>query len=415
MTDILTSWLIRRIRLASAADEPRTRLLFGYVSSWISLVINVILCAVKIVAGTMIGSVSVVADAVHTGSDILSGFVVIWGFRTANQPPDHDHPFGHGRMEQITALIVAVLLCVVGFEIISSSMGRFKSMPVVNANIFVVVLMVVDTLLKEWTAGMTFAFSREIDSAALKAGGWHHHSDAISSVLVVIAMLGAMVKIYVLDSILGIAVAGYIIYTGWKIIADAVRYLLGQRADTQTETRIQEIARSVSGVAGVHDIVVHDYGQHKAISLHIEVSPRLVAAAAHAIAERVEREIAAAMPSSPIVHIDLHQGKRVDDSVAMRAISRTCRRFPDIHGFHGMRLGSSEHGNALRLHVVVPKTLTVEAAHRLEHRFAKALARAFPVYTVDLHIEPCVPGCRRCRTAFPQPEPLTEAPDDPAI
>jgi cation diffusion facilitator family transporter len=415
MADVITQWLIRRIREQSGGEESRRRLLFGYVGAGIGLSIDILLCGAKIVVGTLIGSISVVADAVHTGSDIFSGMIVLWGFRSAHKPPDQEHPFGHGRMEQITALFVALLLCGVGIELMSAAWVRLRTVPVVNANLFVVGLMLFDTLAKEWSAAMTLAFAREIDSSALKAGGWHHHSDAISSMLVVLAMLGAMAKIYVLDSIFGIIVAGYIVYTGWTIIAEAVRNLLGKRADPATIAQIQEFAQQVSGVAGVHDIVVHDYGQHKAISLHVEVSPRLDVAGAHAIAEQVERRIAAAMSSSPIVHIDLHHGKRLSDAAAMGAIGQICRRFPQIHGFHGMRLGSSEYGNTLRLHVVMPKALTVEIAHRLEHRLAKSLQRVFPAHKVELHIEPCAQNCSRCRSSAPPLPASSEVADDAAF
>ena len=170
-----------------SAQIYRTKI--GVFQGWISVLVNGILFILKMAIGLMVGAVSVIADAIHTLSDVISSTVVIWGFKQAKKPADVEHPYGHGRAEYIATLIIAILLCVAGIEFIKVAIDRILHPEVVEAKWWMVVVLTATIILKEITAQYAEYLSSLIASGTLHADAWHHRSDAISSLLVVGAMV----------------------------------------------------------------------------------------------------------------------------------------------------------------------------------------------------------------------------------
>ena len=307
---VITEYLLKKLKLDTAdVKDPQVRARYGYLEGWVSLLANAVLFTAKIIAGIFTGSISIMADAVHTASDIATSVVVIWGFAIAKKPADEEHPFGHGRMENIATLIIAVLVCVVGAGILKEAFERIAIAPQVKSNFLILIALGLAVIVKEWLARFSFSLGNKIESTALKADAIHHRSDAISTVFVIGAAICSMFKIFVFDAVFGLLVAIYVIYTGIMLIKESSTYLLGKAVSKELKIKIQDLAKSVEGVQGVHDIIAHDYGTHKAISLHVEVSRNLSVILAHDIASKVESIIAENIFSSPIVHIDYCKGK----------------------------------------------------------------------------------------------------------
>lgn len=393
----LEKFLIKKAKLKNAdINDTEVRARFGCLEGWISLSVNLLLFIVKMILGGMTASISIIADAVHTVSDVATSAVVIWGFKVAKKPADAEHPFGHGRMENIAALIIAVLLCVIGIEILQTSLMRIAQPREVKGNLLVIIVLMVSIVIKEWLARFSFSLAKKIKSSTLFADAWHHRSDAISTVLVIGAMIGSMYGIFQLDALFGAFVALYIIYTGVKLIKEATVDLLGRAADKKMQDDIKHIARSVEGVEGVHDVVVHDYGNFKAISLHVEVEAMLDSLSAHKIATSVEVQIARAIKSSPIVHIDLKKGHRKKSSRNSKLLENVVRRIPQIINFHGVEILSNESGDFLTLHIVLSKSMTIENSHALVHNLQGLLSEHFENYKINIHVEPCDSRCKIC-------------------
>lgn len=393
----LQKFLIKKANLTNAdMNDPDIRTRFGYLEGWISLSVNLFLFIVKILLGLMTSSISIIADAVHTVSDVATSAIVIWGFKVAGKPADKEHPFGHGRMEKIATLIIAVLLCVIGVEILQASLMRISAPQEVKGNIFVIIVLAVSMLIKEWLARFSFTLAKKIKSSALFADAWHHRSDAISTFLVICAILGSMHGMFKLDALFGALVAVYIIYTGGKLIKETTIDLLGRAADKKMQNKIKHIAKSVDGVEGVHDIIVHDYGNFKAISLHVEVEAMLDSVNAHKIATSVEVQIARQIKSSPIVHIDLKKGRRKKSSNNFKIIENVLKGFPRIINFHGVEILSNESGDFLALHIVLSKIMTIEDSHALVHAVQRSLNKDFENYKINIHVEPCDSQCNSC-------------------
>jgi len=173
-----------------SAQIYRTRI--GVLQGWVSITVNVVLFVLKLVIGIMAGAVSVIADAVHTLSDVISSAIVIWGFKQAQKPADKEHPYGHGRAEYIATLIIAILLCVAGIEFIEAAFKRIRNPQLIEVKWWMVIVLAATIVFKEVTARYAKFLSSKVASGTLHADAWHHRTDAISSLLVVVAMIAGI-------------------------------------------------------------------------------------------------------------------------------------------------------------------------------------------------------------------------------
>ena len=229
----------------------------------------------------MAGAVSVIADAVHTLSDVISSAIVILGFKQAQKPADKEHPYGHGRAEYIATLIIAILLCVAGIEFIEGAFKRIRNPQLIEVKWWMVIVLAATIVFKEVTARYAKFLSSKVASGTLHADAWHHRTDAISSLLVVVAMIAGIYGYPAFDGWIGLVVSLFLIYIGFDIASDAVDDLIGKPPATEEIETIRNIVMRVDGVLGVHDITVHSYGQDKFISLHIEIDADRSTAEAH--------------------------------------------------------------------------------------------------------------------------------------
>jgi cation diffusion facilitator family transporter len=285
-----------------SAQIYRTRI--GVLQGWVSITVNVVLFVLKLVIGIMAGAVSVIADAVHTLSDVISSAIVIWGFKQAQKPADKEHPYGHGRAEYIATLIIAILLCVAGIEFIEAAFKRIRNPQLVEVKWWMVIVLAATIVFKEVTARYAKFLSSKVASGTLHADAWHHRTDAISSLLVVVAMIAGIYGYPAFDGWIGLVVSLFLIYIGFDIASDAVDDLIGKPPATEEIETIRNIVMRVDGVLGVHDITVHSYGQDKFISLHIEIDADRSTAEAHDISEEVEDHLKNVLGIEPTVHLD---------------------------------------------------------------------------------------------------------------
>jgi cation diffusion facilitator family transporter len=276
----------------------------GIFQGWISVLVNSILFILKLVIGVMVGAVSVIADAVHTLSDVVSSIVVIWGFKQAEKPADVEHPYGHGRAEYIATLIIAILLCVAGIEFIEASIERIRNPQLVSSEWWMIILLSMTIIIKVFTARYAEFLSSKIASGTLHADAWHHRTDALSSLLVVGALIAGKYGYIAVDGWAGLGVALFLIYTGIEIAKDAVDDLIGKPPTSEEVEDIRRIVLGVDGVLGAHDITIHSYGHDKFISVHVEIDASESTAAAHDISEVVEDQLEKALGVEPTVHMD---------------------------------------------------------------------------------------------------------------
>lgn len=276
----------------------------GKLQGWVSVFINAILFVIKLIIGIVVGSVSIIADAIHTLSDVISSGVVIWGFHEAEKPADPEHPYGHGRVEYIATLIIAILLIVAGIEFIRSSIGRILNPTPISPTWIMIFIILATVLLKEWTARYAEFLSKKISSGTLHADAWHHRADAISSLLVIVAMIAGKYGFHAVDGWAGLGVAFFVIWTGFTIAKEAVDDIIGTPPAEDEIDDIKQVVSTIEGVLGVHDITVHSYGKDKFVSIHVEIDDTISSAEAHDIAEDVEYILYKRLEIEPTVHVD---------------------------------------------------------------------------------------------------------------
>ena len=300
-----TTYLVNRV--ISKGDnplEPSNRLKVGNLEGYLSIFSNLFLFGIKLSLGVVSQSIALLADAFHTLMDVATSGIVILGFKLSQKPADAEHPFGHGRAETISSLLIAFLIGLVGIEFLKSSIGRLYNSEELMVDPRMIFIIVVTIVIKEIMARVSHEMGELIESDILKGDAVHHRSDMLSSLLVVVGLIGVRLGWPELDSYMGIGVSIFILYTGYELARNAVDELLGKPPTKEMIDSISAMAREVNGVLNVHDIIVHQYGVKKFISLHIEVGHDRTADELHVIADSVEDKIAKKMYANVVTHID---------------------------------------------------------------------------------------------------------------
>ena len=298
--DLITNKYIPKTKESTMKYRSR----IGKFQGWISVTVNSLMFLLKLTIGLVIGSISVIADAVHTLSDVISSGVVIWGFNEAQKPADKEHPYGHGRAEYVATLVIAVLLIVAGIEFIESSIDRILHPSVIEPAWWMIIAIISTIFIKIFIANYAEFLSMRIASGTLHADAWHHRTDAISSLLVTVAMISGKFGYSQVDGWAGLGVALFIIWSGLGIARSAVDDLIGKPPTVEEVEDIRQLARAVDGVLDVHDIAIHSYGKEKFASIHIEIDTDEKPARAHDISENVEKNLGEKLGVSPTVHVD---------------------------------------------------------------------------------------------------------------
>jgi cation diffusion facilitator family transporter len=369
-----------------SAKMYRTKI--GVFQGWISVLVNSILFIFKLAIGVMVGAVSVIADAVHTLSDVVSSIVVIWGFKQAEKPADVEHPYGHGRAEYIATLIIAILLCVAGIEFIEASIDRIQNPEQVVAKWWMILILMVTIILKEITARYAEFLSKKIASGTLHADAWHHRIDALSSLLVVGALIAGKYGYPSSDGWAGLGVALFLIYTGFIIAKDAVDDLIGKPPTSEEVEVIRQIVMSVDGVLGAHDIIIHSYGHDKFASVHVEIDADETTAVAHDISEEVEDKLEKAIGVEPTVHLDpVHPNDPLVQEVnkVLSLLRESDGRITDIHD---VRIVNTENHQVIlfgiNIQVGINQKEIVSCTLNLENR----LKEKFKNYEINIKVSP---------------------------
>ena len=285
--------------------EPSVRQAYGVLSGAVGIGLNILLFFGKWLAGTISGSIAIIADAFNNLSDAGSSIITLIGFRLSGQEPDPEHPFGHGRMEYISGLLVSVAILVMGFELIGSSIGKLRSPEPIESSALVFGILIASILVKLYMFFYNHSLSKKIESAAMKATSVDSLSDTVATTLVLIATLISKYTGLLLDGWFGILVGLFILYTGGSTLKETIDLLLGQPPKQEFIDEVKEIVMGHSMVHGVHDLIVHDYGPGRVmISLHAEVDVNGDIQDIHEQIDHIEHELQEKLHCSATIHMD---------------------------------------------------------------------------------------------------------------
>jgi len=258
---------------------------------WLSIIANIVLFALKYWAGIVTGSIALIADAWHTLTDTISSIIVLVSGKISRKPADDDHPFGHGRAEHIAAIIIGVLLAIVAFDFVLNAIEKFSSKEHTVFGTIAWVVTIVSILTKELLAQYAFRAYRKTKSAILKADAWHHRTDSLSSIIILIGIwIGKY--FWFTDAVLGFIVAVLIGFASYEILSKEIKALLGESPSAELLQSIRNVAQQKFDLPlHIHHIHLHHYGHHTEMSCHIKLPPNMSLFEAHEICTEIEEEL----------------------------------------------------------------------------------------------------------------------------
>lgn len=334
MTDLLVRLFVKN---ADQTGSPKVRERYGMLSSWVAIVCNLLLFTAKFILGMISNSIAITGDAFNNLSDVGSGAATFIGFNAASVPADEDHPFGHGRIEYVSGLVITFLVFLVGIDVIQSAFGKILHPEPVEFSVFVIAGLVLSILVKLWMSAFNRKLDKKIDSGTLRAAAQDSLNDCISTGATTLGILIARFLPFSIDGYLGLMVGGFILYSGYGLAKDTISPLLGQKPDPELVHRLYDMILSYPEITGVHDLVLHDYGPGRMMgSAHVEVSRTIDVMQAHDAIDNAEKHVQAVLHMPFVLHYD-PIADDCEETIAMRKrveeIASQVNREMTIHDF----------------------------------------------------------------------------------
>ncbi|MEW9989669.1 cation diffusion facilitator family transporter [Clostridium butyricum] len=303
---MLSQFLVNKfIKDHDNTHDIKVRNSYGFLGGIIGILVNVVLFTIKLSVGLITSSISITADAFNNLSDAASSIITILGFKLSSMPADKEHPFGHGRIEYISALIVAFMVMLVGVQFIKSSFQKIINPDIVVFELIPFILLLVSILLKVWLSRFNKHIGDTINSSALKAASVDALGDVFTSSCVAISFLAAKFTSIPIDGYMGMGVALFIVYSGFNLVKETLNPLLGEAPDPELVNAINEKVMSYDNILGTHDLIIHNYGPGRCMcSIHAEIPSDISLVKIHEIIDKAERDISNELNIYLVIHID---------------------------------------------------------------------------------------------------------------
>ena len=342
--------------------DVKVREKYGMLSSITGIIVNILLSIFKLVIGVFANSMAIISDGLNNISDAGSSVVTMLGFKMSQKKVDADHPWGHGRMEYISAFIVDILIILVGFELLQSSIEKIINPELPNVNYITIILLVVAILVKLWLFLFYNKIAKTISSAAIKGNAYDSVSDSVSTFAVLISTLIAKFVGVSIDGYVSLLVSAFILVTGFKAIKEIIDILLGMKPDPEFVKEIEKFAIKYETIHGIHDIMVHDYGPgRKIVSFHAEVPADSNICRAHDIIDQMEQDIYEKFGCITTIHMDPIE---VDDEEInkMREITeKIVKEINENYSIHDFRMTNGGGRINLIFDLVIPREEKVDS------------------------------------------------------
>lgn len=385
----MTEWILKLfVKDYKNTESSTVRSAIGKTAGGVAIGVNVLLSLLKILAGAFLlgGSVSVIADGVNNLSDAASGLISLLGFKLAEKPADAEHPYGHGRYEYLSGLMVALLILVIGVELLKSSVVKIFSPEKTGFSLIAVGILLFSVLGKLWLMYFNRNLSLRIHSETLRATSADSRNDVITTLSVLIAALISRFTGFDLDGYIGAAVALFILYSGYGLVKSTIDPLLGRAPDQAFINRIEKKVLSYEGVLGTHDLMVHDYGPGRQFaSIHVEISADIDALKGHELIDRIEQDfkkegLSVVIHYDPICNSDSELGefrlwleqevKKIDPSLSV----------------HDIRMVPCATHTNLIFDCVVPLS-SQKSDRQVKEELTTIIRDSYPAYLPVIHID----------------------------
>ena len=371
----MTEFLVNKFIKDSAnieSTEVRTR--YGMLASVVGIFCNVLLFSVKLAIGLILSSLAVTADAFNNLSDAASSIISFVGVKMAGKPADAEHPFGHGRIEYIAALIVSFLVIEVGFTFFKSSISKIMHPEEITFDPVPFIILILSILVKLWMAFFNNKLGKRIDSKVMLATAADSLGDVITTSATVISIVICHFTSINVDAIAGLIVSGIVIWSGVSIAKDTLEPLIGQRVPSELYQKITDMVESYEGIVGAHDLIVHNYGPNRSMAtIHAEVPNDVSIEASHEIIDRIERDAKKELNILLVIHMDPVEMR---DEEVLELRDKTSHIVyaldPELH-FHDFRVLKENEQKNLIFDLVVPDSYTEKDANRVMHQLIALL------------------------------------------
>lgn len=368
-------------------SSPEVRKAYGMLCGAVGIFLNIILFIGKIIVGTMICSIAITADAFNNLSDAGSSLITLIGFRLAGQRPDSGHPFGHGRFEYISGLLVSMLIILMGFELGKSSIEKIITPEDTSFSVASVIVLAVSIIIKLYMNFYNRSVGKKLGSTAMKVTALDSLSDSIATAAVLVCMIITKLTNINLDGWCGAAVALFILIGGVRAAIDTINPLLGQPPSEELVNEIEEIVTSHEGVLGIHDLVIHDYGPGRMmISLHAEVPSDADLLKTHDTIDNIEKELSRKLDCETVIHMDPIETDNVLTMTTREKIAELVQIIDERVTIHDFRMVTGPTHTNVIFDIVVPydvRRSEAEIRHDVEIMVKTLDENYFAVVNVD--------------------------------
>lgn len=371
-------------------ENEDVRSKYGYLGGIVGIIANFILFIVKFSVGLLTSSIAIMADAFNNLSDMASSIITIVGFKLASMPPDKEHPFGHGRLEYISALIVAFMVMLVGFQFVKSSINRILNPVPIKFEIIPFILLFISILVKVWLSKFNKFMGEKINSSALKAASVDAMGDVFTSSTVLVAFLAAKFTSLPIDGYAGILVSVAILYAGYSLVKETISPLLGEAPDPELVKKINQAILSYEHIKGVHDLIIHNYGVGKSIaSVHAEIPADIDIMTIHDIIDKAEREISEKFKTHLVIHMDPICVETEEVAYIRSEVEKIIKYNPVIKSMHDFRVVNNGEVQDLTFDVVVDnnKMIKIMTEEELKEDIINAIRDVHPEYNCFITID----------------------------
>lgn len=386
---------IRKLLIKEYQDtkNPKVRFRYGLVAGIFGIISNALLCVFKLIVGIIGNSITIVADAINNLSDAGSSVVTLVGFKLSATPPDNDHPFGHARYEYITSLLVSVTVLFIGILLLKSSIEKCITPEAVSVNVYTYVVLGAAIAMKLVQMLIYLDFSKAINSGALKASAADSRNDVLATVAVLISTVVIDVagdkispKVSV-DGIMGIAVSAFIIVSSILLVKESISPILGEKPPKELVDKITAKILSYDGVIGVHDLVVHSYGEnHCFVVAHVEVPQDVEITKSHDVIDNIEHDFWNEMHVRITIHMDPVDTKNEKLAELKLRAQNALANLDEGLSLHDFRIVSGQTHTNMLFDVIIPydsKLSLDDVKNAMKREFANDPVKYFFVIDVD--------------------------------
>lgn len=358
MTDLLVRLFVKD---SDNISNPKVRGRYGILSGCAGIVVNVILFLAKFLVGTVTNSIAITADAVNNLSDAGSCAVTVFGFKMSSKPADEDHPFGHGRIEYITAMVVSFIVLFMGFELLTQSIDKIRNPENVTFNLVGAIIIAVSIFGKLWLALFNRKLGKKINSPAMTAVVADSLSDiAATSVTLIALVLSNFFPSLHIDGWLGIIVAGFVLKAGYGIFKETLNSLIGEPPTKETVEKLEAKILSYEHVTGIHDLILHNYGPDKFFgSVHVEMPSDFDVLYSHDIIDNIERDVMAEFGILLSIHYDPVEVNNARVNELKIIAESAVKRISEELSIHDFRVVDGPNHTNLIFDVVVPRKFSL--------------------------------------------------------